>query len=94
MEFPRCRQCSQGLLVPLSDFGPSGASLAYKVWVCIQPQCGFTIRIDKGVVMYGYHIHEKRCLFGQSAPRLSPKRNSQHGRTTIRRVVVRRTSGA
>lgn len=46
--------------MPLSDFGPHGASLEYKVWVCIQPRCGFTIRIDKGVVVYGYKISAER----------------------------------
>ncbi len=60
MDLPRCRKCSQGILVPLSDFGPRGASLEYKVWVCIQPKCGFTIRIDKGVVVYGYKVYGER----------------------------------
>lgn len=60
MDLPRCQKCSQGVLVPLSDFGPRGAALEYKVWVCIQPQCGFTIRIDKGVVVYGHKIYEER----------------------------------
>lgn len=46
--------------MPLSDFGPRGASLAYKVWVCINPACGFSIRIDKGVVLYGLKVGESR----------------------------------
>lgn len=60
MELPRCRTCGQGVLVPLSDFGPRGASLEYKVWACINPKCGFTIRIDKGIVVYGFKIQEGR----------------------------------
>ncbi len=32
--FPRCRKCSEGDLVPLSDFGSQGASIEYKAWVC------------------------------------------------------------
>ncbi len=60
MELPECRKCSQGVLVPLSDFGPHGASLEYKVWACINPSCGFTIRIDKGVIVYGLKIYDAR----------------------------------
>jgi len=51
------------VLVPLSDFGPRGASLEYKVWACINPTCGFTIRIDKGVVIYGRKIGDSRQRF-------------------------------
>ncbi len=60
MELPKCRKCSQGVLVPLSDFGLHGASLEYKVWACINPSCGFTIRIDKGVIVYGLKIYDAR----------------------------------
>ncbi len=35
--FPRCRKCSEGDLVPLSDFGSQGASIEYKAWVCTNP---------------------------------------------------------
>jgi hypothetical protein len=28
--FPKCRQCEDGELVPLSDFSNQGASLMYK----------------------------------------------------------------
>jgi hypothetical protein len=47
-------------MVPLSDFGPRGASLEYKVWACINPTCGFTIRLDKGVVVYGLKVGEHK----------------------------------
>ena len=60
MDLPQCRKCDHGLLVPLSDFGPRSASLEYKVWACINPACGFTIRIDKGVVIYGVKVGESR----------------------------------
>ena len=60
MELPQCRKCEKGRLVPLSDFGPRGASLEYKVWACINPSCGFTIRVDKGVIVYGLKIYDAR----------------------------------
>jgi hypothetical protein len=44
--FPRCRKCSEGDLVPLSDFGSQGASIEYKAWVCTNPLAmGLSIRI-------------------------------------------------
>ncbi len=62
MDLPQCRKCNKGLLVPLSDFGLRGASLQYKVWSCINPGCGFTIRIDKGIVLYGVKVGETKRL--------------------------------
>ena len=53
MELPKCMKCGQGHLVPLSDYGTEGASVLYKAWVCISPECGFLLRIDKGQVTYG-----------------------------------------
>lgn len=53
MEFPKCMKCGQGHLVPLSDYGTDGASVLYKAWVCVNPECGFSLRIDKGQVTYG-----------------------------------------
>ena len=60
MDLPQCHKCGRGILVPLSDFGPRGSSLEYKVWACINPTCGFTIRIDKGVVIYGRKVGDSR----------------------------------
>jgi hypothetical protein len=50
--WPQCRQCREGDLVPLSDYGPEGAAVAYKAWACSNPQCGFVVRIQKGEVAY------------------------------------------
>jgi len=50
---PSCQKCDVGLLIPLSDYGQEGATVMFKAWVCINPTCGFTIRIDKGEVSYG-----------------------------------------
>lgn len=50
---PSCQKCGVGLLIPLSDYGQEGATVMFKAWVCINPTCGFTIRIDKGEVSYG-----------------------------------------
>ena len=60
VDLPRCLKCNRGVLVPLSDYGPSGATLKYKAWVCINPTCGFMIRIDKGVVMLGGKVGDHR----------------------------------
>ncbi len=62
VDLPQCQKCNKGLLVPLSDFGPRGASFQYKVWSCINPVCGFTIRIDKGIVLYGMKVGETKRL--------------------------------
>ena len=45
---PTCLKCNEGKLVPLSDYGGQGASVHYKAWVCINPDCGFNIKIRNG----------------------------------------------
>lgn len=61
MEFvlPACQKCSAGVMLPLSDYGPDGASVSYKVWACSSPTCGFSIRVDKGKVTYGKKIEQE-----------------------------------
>lgn len=54
--FPQCLKCNSGVLLPLSDYGRDGASIMYKAWVCSNPQCGFSIRIDNGEVSFGKTI--------------------------------------
>ena len=39
-EFPECVKCEDGVLVPLSDYGPDGASLKFKAWACTNPSLG------------------------------------------------------
>ena len=51
--FPTCRKCTDGVLLPLSDYGRDGAPIQYKAWVCNNPSCGFNIRIDNGEVSLG-----------------------------------------
>ena len=48
--FPVCRQCGDGDLVPLSDFGSQGAAVHYKAWVCTNPGCGYNLKIRNGDV--------------------------------------------
>ena len=50
-EWPACKKCQQGLLIPLSDYGRDGAPITYKAWVCSNPDCGFNIRIDRKSVV-------------------------------------------
>ena len=49
-EFPECRACDKGELLPLSDFGGQGAAVHYKAWVCSNPECGFNLKIRNGDV--------------------------------------------
>ena len=49
-EFPVCRKCGKGVLVPLSDYGSNGATIKYKSWICTNPDCHFNLRIDNGVI--------------------------------------------
>ena len=52
MDYPKCPGCKDGVLLPLSDYGPDGSSVHWKAWACIRKTCGYTIRVDKGVVAY------------------------------------------
>ena len=58
MEFPACRRCSVGTLLPLSDYGRDGAPITYKAWVCNNPACGFNLRIDNGEISFGRVIQQ------------------------------------
>lgn len=51
--YPDCKKCTDGVLIPLSDYGRDGSSIRYKAWVCSNPECGFNIRIDNGEVSFG-----------------------------------------
>jgi hypothetical protein len=54
--FPECQKCDGGVLIPLSDYGREGAPIMFKAWVCTNPNCGFSIRIDNGEVSFGKNI--------------------------------------
>ncbi len=55
-EFPACRKCREGSMLPLSDYGRDGAPITYKAWVCSNPDCGFNIRIDNGEISFGRSV--------------------------------------
>ena len=55
-EWPVCRKCQTGVLVPLSDYGRDGAPITYKARVCTSPDCGFNLRIDNGEISLGRAI--------------------------------------
>jgi hypothetical protein len=55
-EWPQCQRCRKGVLLPLSDYGPQGNDIPFKIWVCHNPTCGFSLRIDKGQVSFGRPI--------------------------------------
>ncbi|MDX1622411.1 MAG: hypothetical protein R3199_00310 [Gemmatimonadota bacterium] len=55
-QFPQCRKCNEGVLIPLSDYGRDGATIRYKAWVCTEPECGFNLRIDNGEISIGRTI--------------------------------------
>ena len=50
IQMPQCMKCETGCLVPLSDYGGQGAAVHYKAWVCINPICGFNIKIRNGEI--------------------------------------------
>ena len=56
---PGCEKCESGTLVPLSDYSHEGAMILFKAWGCVNPLCGFSLRIDKGEVSYGEKILAK-----------------------------------
>ncbi len=58
--FPQCRECGEGDLVPLSDFGGQGASVTYKAWVCTNPECGFNVKIRNGDVLINEPVNDAR----------------------------------
>src|SRR6516164_4645438 len=60
MEFPQCLKCRNGVLIPLSDYGQEGAAVIFKAWACTDPDCGFSLRVDKGEVTFGRKIEPKR----------------------------------
>ena len=60
MELPKCQKCKDGLLIPLSDYGQEGAAVIFKAWACTDPECGFSLRVDKGEVTYGKKIEQRR----------------------------------
>ena len=55
-EWPRCQRCHKGVLLPLSDYGPQGNDIPFKLWACNNPGCGFSLRIDKGQISFGQSI--------------------------------------
>ncbi len=57
-EFPNCKKCNDGCMVPLSDYGREGAPIMYKAWVCSNPECGFNIRIDNGEISFGRNVQQ------------------------------------
>lgn len=59
-QWPECKKCKSGVLVPLSDYGRDGASIRYKAWVCSNPDCGFNIRIDNGEISFGRSITQSQ----------------------------------
>jgi hypothetical protein len=58
-EWPQCQRCRKGVLLPLSDYGPQGNDIPFKIWACHNPACGFSLRIDKGQVSIGRPIRLK-----------------------------------
>jgi len=58
MELPKCQKCNNGVLIPLSDYGRKGP-LSFSKLGMYHPDCGFSLRVDKGEVSYGKKIEHK-----------------------------------
>lgn len=56
--FPKCSQCGEGYLLPLSDgtMGNSPASVPFKAWVCSNPQCHYNLSLKKGEIIENSRI--------------------------------------
>ena len=64
--WPPCKECPDGDLLPLSDFGSQGAPIHYKAWVCSNPSCGFNIKIRIGDV----YLNEPFASGAAHSPRI------------------------
>jgi hypothetical protein len=60
--FPVCRACGQGALVPLSDYGGQGSTVAFKAWVCTEPGCGFNLKIRNGDIYVNEPVFDAEAL--------------------------------
>ena len=67
MELPVCQQCNIGALVPLSDYGAQGAPVHYKAWTCINPGCGYNIKIRNGDIFVNEPIRSAPTLIRRIA---------------------------
>jgi len=77
-QFPVCRRCGDGDLVPLSDFGGQGAAVQFKAWVCTNPTCGFNLKIRNGEVFINEPVTDVAGHGGQTdRPGRSPYRNAR-----------------
>jgi hypothetical protein len=56
----KCLKCDIGYLVPLSDYGGQGAAVHYKAWVCVNPSCGFNLKIRNGDIYLDEPIEDGR----------------------------------
>ncbi len=65
MTVPKCLKCNIGYLVPLSDYGGQGAAVHFKAWVCVNPPCGFNIKIRNGDI----YLNEPISPGTMNAPR-------------------------
>jgi hypothetical protein len=50
----------------LSDYGGQGAAVHFKAWVCINPSCGFNLKIRNGDI----YVNEPITPGGMNAPRV------------------------
>ena len=67
IQFPKCRKCDFGDLVPFSDFGSQGAPIHYKAWVCTNPDCGYNIKIRNGELYIEEPINDGQYHVGNRA---------------------------
>ena len=59
MELPKCQKFDRGMLIPLTEYGQEGATVMFKAWVCTNPDCGFSVRIDKGDISFGRKVEPR-----------------------------------
>ena len=80
-----CRECNDGHLVPLSDYAAGGAAVHYKAWVCVNPSCGFNLKIRNGEIFRNEPIQEGESRGQQVSSRGQADGRGDSGRGNNRR---------
>ena len=61
MDLPKCQKCSDGTMIPLSDYGQGGSAVVFKAWVCARTRSvGFRSASTRVKFTYGKRIERKR----------------------------------
>ena len=57
-QFPKCRKCDDGELVPSRISAARARPIHFKAWVCTNPDCGYNIKIRNGELFIDEPIND------------------------------------